>query len=135
MAPKVRSQFQAKAKSKATASRPGAQPLWRYEEVEAVYLSKVNKTPASFLNLTANTIACWNVDIDSIGIFNPTKKHGNVYPILRVLLKSPANTAAERILEDGDASAIVRQIWGPPHDVISHDLLVRKCRRLKYPLF
>ena len=133
-ASRVRSSIGGKAKAKAKAKQAVRVPKWEYQEVEAVYISKVHKTPAKFLNLTDDSVECWEIDFDLIENCKPAVEDGETYPILRLLLKKPVSPSSRRIFDGNDATAFVHKVLGAD-GVIAHDRLVRKCRKLQYPLF
>ena len=140
MAPKViRTAVKAKAKSKATAKAKAAMvqaATWDTFEIQAVYVSKVHKTPATFLILEMRTVNKFDMELAMTEQFTPVQETGMAsYPIAVLTVRFPRNAVARRELEDSDANGIIVECHINELRRMDHDIVVGLCGVCGYPLF
>jgi len=131
---KAKTKAKAKAKTKAKAkakTTPAPVPQWELVQVEAVYISKIHKMPASFLDITNRQVQCWDfVSWNLVERFTPVAEGTPQYPIMRLLIKKPMHQAA-----DDDATAEVQTVLGNTGLVMPHELVVGLAEHWGYPIF
>ena len=151
MAPKVRrhmtpSTAKAKAKTKAAAKpkakavltpRPRNEPTWQCVEIDAVYVSKVNKVPATFLDISHRTVNKFDmIDVDMADLFTPVQNSGMAaYQVVHLTVRMPTNAMARREVESVECSGIITAVQIDAGRTLEHDMVVALCRLCGYPLF
>ena len=136
---KAEAKAKAKAKAKAVAATPSAtpsMPIWNTFDVQAVYVSKVTKAPATFLNLTLRQVEKYDMDLRTAQRFTPVQETGiERYPTAIMTVRLPSNAAARRLLEGTDASGIIMSCRVDNDHKVAHNSVIALCRYSGYPLF
>ena len=134
---KAKAEAKAKAKAKAKAvALTSSSPTWEAIDVRAVYVSKVTKVPATFLNFTFRKVEKYDMNFRTAQRFTPVQATGiDLYPTVMLTVRMPSNAAARRMLEGTDASGIIVSCRIENDRMVAHNSVIALCRYYGYPLF
>ena len=116
-------------------------PLWSFQDIEVVYISKVLKCDASFLALRPYgtifvDLKCNKLFIEDPSIvprFEPLDEHKAIMMSHTVRVKVPRNAAARDELPDDEYGGIITEYVSISHP-ISTDMVVLIMATCLYPL-
>ena len=146
MAPKVRRTANDKAKTKAHAKpkakaaltlRPLSRPIWQCVELDAVYVSKVNKVPATFLDISHRAVNKFDMfGADMANLFTPIQRSGMAtYPVVHLTVRIPANAIARREVETNECNGVIVAVQIDAVRTVEQFIVVDLCLMCGYPLF
>lgn len=112
-------------------------PAWSFSEIDVVYISKIIKVPATFLLLRneGRVVKLDGTNFGIMGNFTVVDETSSHFPVVRIRIRVPSNSAARQILNDsGDAEGFVEQFLGQRR-MVTRMSVFNLCNELDYPLF
>ena len=125
------------AAAKAVMRRPAASSMWRFDTCRVIYLSKIHKTPATFLVIRSNMpIAVMKLDVhDDVAMsFTPVERNMTRLAVMEVIVKFPRNNKAMEICTSHEIDGVVDAQLGE-YSTMPADTVYSMALSQEYPVW